>query len=73
MRRALIILSIILHKQLVNAIGLKLSGSKWSLPGLGMGITTTSHHYGRKQPDSQTWSYSFTTTDKAEFGRWVKS
>ena len=36
MRRALIILSIVLHKQLVNAIGLKLMGSKWSLPGLGM-------------------------------------
>ena len=28
MRRALIILSIVLHKQLVNAIGLKLLGSK---------------------------------------------
>ena len=40
MRRALIILSIVLHKQLVNAIGLKLPGSKRSLPGLGMGITT---------------------------------
>jgi len=40
MRRALIILSIILHKQMVNAIGLKLPGSEWSLPGLGMGITS---------------------------------
>ena len=40
MRQALIILSIVLHKQLVNAIGLKLPGSELSLPGLGMGITT---------------------------------
>ena len=46
MKRALIILSIILHKQLVNAIGLKLPGSEWSLPGLGMGITTASCHDG---------------------------
>ena len=36
MRRALIIFSIVLHKQLVNAIGLKLQGSEWSLPGLGI-------------------------------------
>ena len=35
MTRALIIFSIVLHKQLVNAIGLKLPGSEWSLPGLG--------------------------------------
>ena len=55
MRWALIILSIVLHKQLVNAIGLKLPGSEWSLPGLGMGITTASRHDGGKQPDSHTW------------------
>ena len=42
MRRALIILSIVLHKQLVNAIGLKLPGSEWSITGLGMGTTTAS-------------------------------
>ena len=29
MMQALIILSIILHKQLVNAMGLKLLGSEW--------------------------------------------
>ena len=70
MRQALIILSIVLHKQLVNAIGMKLPGSKWSLPGLGMGITIISrHNYGRKQPDSQT----FKRTDRAEFGRWTWS
>ena len=47
MRRALTILSMVLHKQLVNAVGLKLPGSEWSLPGLGMGITTASRHDGR--------------------------
>ena len=73
MRRALIILSIVLHKQLVNAIGLKLPGSKWSLPGLGMGTTTASRHDGGKQPDSQTWLYTFSRTDRAEFGRCVNS
>ena len=56
-----------------NAIGLKLPGSEWSLPGLGMGITTASRHDGGKQPDSQTWLYTFKRTDRAEFGRCVKS
>jgi len=73
MRRALIILSIVLHKQLVNATRLKLPGSEWSLTGLGMGTTTASRHDGGKQPDSQTWLYTFNRTDGAEFGRWVKS
>ena len=39
----------VLHKQLVSAIGLNLSGSKWSLPGLGMGTTNASHHDGGKK------------------------
>ena len=73
MRRALIILSIVLHKQLVNDIGLKSPGSEWSLPGLGMAITTTSRHDGGKQPDSHTWLYTFKRTDSAEFWRCVKS
>ena len=72
MRRALIILSIVLHKQLVNAIGQKLSGSEWSLPGLGMGITTASRHDGGKQPDSHAWLYTFKRTDRAEFGGVLK-
>ena len=72
-RRVLIILSIILHKQLVNAIGLKLPGSEWSLPGLGMGTTTATRYDGGKQPDSHTWLYTFKRTDRAEFGRCVKS
>ena len=72
MRRALIILSIVLHKQLDNAIGLKLPGSEWSSPVLGMGITTSSRHDGGKQPDSQAWLYTFKRTDRAEFGRWSK-
>ena len=45
-----------------NARGLKLPGSEWSLPGLGMGITTASRHDGGKQPDSQTWLYTFKRT-----------
>ena len=73
MRRALIILSIVLHKQLVNAIGRKLPGSEWSLPGLGIGMTTASHQEGGKQPNSQAWLYTFRRTYKAEFGRWVNS
>ena len=73
MKQVLIILSIVLHKQLVNATGLKLLGSEWSLLGLGMGMTTVSRHDGGKQPDSQTWLYTFKRIDKAEFRRWVKS
>jgi len=49
MKRALIVLSIVLHKQLVNALGLKLPGSEWSLLGLVMGIITASCHDGGKQ------------------------
>ena len=56
---AFIILSIVLHKQLVNVIGLKLPRSEWSLPDLGTGMTTASHHDGGKQPDSQTWLYTY--------------
>ena len=46
-------------------MGLKLSGSEWSLPGLGMGVTTA-------LPDSQMWLYTFRRPDKAESGRWLK-
>ena len=63
----MIILSIILNKQLVNTIGLKLLGSKWSLLDLGMRITTASRHNGGKQLDSQKWLYTFKSTNKAEF------
>ena len=56
-----------------NAIGLKLPGSEWSLPGLGMGIATASRHDGGKRPYSQTWLYTFKRTDRPEFGRCVKS
>ena len=72
MRWTLIILSIVLHKKLVNAIGLKLLGSEWSLPGLGTRITTASCHKGEKKPDSHTWLYTFKRMDRAEFGSVLK-
>ena len=50
MRRALIILFVVLQKQLVNAIGLKLPGSEWSLLGLPMEITTASRHENSQIP-----------------------
>ena len=50
-KRWLIILSKILHRQLVSAMGLELSGSEWSLPGLGMGITEAALHWAGKRPD----------------------
>ena len=57
MRLVLNILSIVLHTQLVNAMGLKSPGSEWSLPCLRMEITTTLCHDGGRQPDFQTWSF----------------
>ena len=53
MRRALIILSIVLHN---NVIGLKLPESEGSLPGLGMGMIAASRHDGGKQP--VTWCFT---------------
>ena len=50
MRWMLISPSTVLYKQLVNDTGLKL---------LGSGITTASCHDVGKQPDSQTWLYTF--------------
>lgn len=54
---------------LVNAMGLTFLGSKWSLAGFGMGITTASRHDGGKQTGEVT---TLEKTDNAEFRRWVK-
>ena len=69
MRRTLIILSIVLQKQLVNAMGLKLPGSEWFLPGLEMGITTVSRKTARF-PDVVIYLLREHAV-KAEFGRWL--
>ena len=47
------ILSIVLHKQLVKAIGLQLLGSEESLLGFGIATMVASLQEGGKIPDSQ--------------------
>ena len=51
--RLFTILSIVLHKQLVKAMGLELLGSEESLPGLGIAPLVASLQEGGKIPDSQ--------------------
>jgi hypothetical protein len=52
-RRALIILSIVLHTQVVSAIGRIFGGSEWSLPGLGIGMTLASFQIDGNPPVSK--------------------
>ena len=78
MGRALIILSIVLPKQLVSTIGLKLPGPEWSLPGLGIGMTFQGYRYkpleavlkGSAEPlsDSEHFADSHRTQASADAG-----
>ena len=53
MNQLFTMLSIVLHKQLVKAIGLLLLWSEDSLPGFGIATMVASLQEGGKIPDSQ--------------------